>query len=195
MGSFLCTLKRTKSKNNIFELMKSNNKKRKLESIKISEFNKFNLDGVISECKVLDVYDGDTITVGFLINNTPLSQRLRLRWINTEEIKQSKNKPENIKIELIQRALIAKYRLVELLTGVYPSPNNSCKDIIKNNKKTFYVKFYKNDSFGRSISELYLDKDLKQCINLIMINENHSELFLKYETDKNKIENIRNKLL
>ena len=192
MGCLICKLKGTNEKNSIFDRMKYNTKKIKnLSSIPKSDFIKFNLDGVVTECKVLDVYDGDTVTVGFIINNVPLTQRLRLRWINTEEIKQKNNKSDDVKNELIKNALNAKYRLVELLTGIYPDSNKDCKEIIKNNKKTCYVKFYKNDSFGRSISEIYLDKQLKKCVNIMMIKENHSKLFLKYENNKDEIENIK----
>ena len=52
--------------------------------------------------RVIDVYDGDTITVIFLIENTPVQFKIRLSGIDTPEIKSGKKKLNSEKIAAIK---------------------------------------------------------------------------------------------
>ena len=146
------------------------------------EFKKINLNNLIIPAKVIDVYDGDTCTMGFSMYGVYLKKRCRLRWVNTEEIKQrKKGKTEEQRIALKRKALDAKHRLIELLTDVFPQNDTQCDGIIKRNTKIVYVKFFKDDPFGRGIAEIYLDKEMKRPVHQILIDEGHSELYTKYE--------------
>jgi endonuclease YncB( thermonuclease family) len=145
------------------------------------DFTEIDLNGLIVPAKLIDIYDGDTCTIGFKVYGVPLKKKCRLRWINTEEIKQSRKKPEKERFELKAKAYAAKYRLTDLMTDIQVCNEEDCGKAIKNNKKIVYVKFFENDSFDRSISEIYLDKALTKPIHKILIKEGHSKLFTKYE--------------
>ena len=92
---------------------------------------------------VLDVYDGDTITllidVGF---NIHLKQKCRLYGIDTPELR-TKNKKEK------ELAIKARDYLKELIL----------------NKKV-KIKTYKDDKYGRMLADIYLD-DIYVNMNLI----------------------------
>lgn len=160
-----------------------------LGSINKDEFNAFQLNGLVVRAKVIDVYDGDTCDIGFCLYGVPLCRRLRLRWINTEEIRQSKKLEEEERNRRKQNALNAKYRLVELVTGNKPANNEDCEKFIENNGKEIWVKFYNDDSFSRTVSEIYLNDEMTISVHETMIKEGHSELFGKYEnaSDLNEI--------
>jgi len=84
-----------------------------LESIEYESTQVFVLP--VSKGKVLKVYDGDTITLGFVFNNTVFRTQVRLLGIDTPEIK-STNEEEKRKALHAREAL--KYlvldRVVEL---------------------------------------------------------------------------------
>ena len=153
-----------------------------LNNISADSFAKFELSGLTLKCKVLHIYDGDTCDVGFKLFGVPLQRRLRLRWINTEEIRQSTKLADEVREQRKQRAIDAKYRLVEMLTGTKPKDDDDCKSVINNTTKEIWVKFCNDDNFSRSVSEIYLDSKLTTSVHELMIKEGHSELFDKYES-------------
>ena len=59
-------------------------------NLNIEEFEKFNFNGLVCPCRILNVYDGDTCTAGINWNNKYIQLRLRLKGINSPEIKPSK---------------------------------------------------------------------------------------------------------
>jgi len=161
-----------------------------LGNIPHDEFTKFQLSGLTLKCKVLHIYNGDTCDVGFELYGVALQRRLRLRWINTEEIRQSTKLVQEVREQRKQNAIYAKYRLVEMLTGSKPTDDTECKQFINATPKDIWVKFYDDDNFSRSVSEIYLDDKFKTSVHELMIKEGHSELFDKYE-NKTDIANIK----
>lgn len=47
----------------------------------------FTFDGLATNARVVDVYDGDTVTVVFYYNNQPIKQKMRLIGYDTPEMK------------------------------------------------------------------------------------------------------------
>jgi len=95
---------------------------------------------------VIDVYDGDTITViadlGFHIKQT---LKIRLAGINTPELKGDER----------EKGLISKKRLSDLVLG---------KEIILKTYKD------KQEKYGRWLGDVYLP-DTSISINTILLNE------------------------
>lgn len=56
--------------------------------------------------RVIDVYDGDTITVVFLLGNEPIQMKIRIKGIDTPEVKAGKGK---LKAEKIAGKLCRDY--------------------------------------------------------------------------------------
>ena len=99
--------------------------------------------------KVIDVYDGDTITVeldlGFKIKK---EEKIRLAGINTPEVRGEER----------ELGLTSRDRLRELILG---------KDIVIT---TFKDKKGKYGRYGRYIADIYLEGD-ESCINDLLVSE------------------------
>lgn len=87
------------------------------------KFEKFSFEDYKTVAKVLEVYDGDTVTLGFTIPNTNLAYRwkCRLNGIDTPELR-SKNTLEKERATLARNALIEKIPIgckVNILCGKF----------------------------------------------------------------------------
>ena len=153
-----------------------------LVDLKLEDFKKFDFNGTCCPCKIIDIYDGDTCIAGIKWNNQYIQIRLRLKGINSAEMKPPKN-IEN-RDSIIENAYLAKKKLIEYCTEESPENCKSkkeCEEIMKKNKKIIYVKMYHFDTFGRVISELYLDPEYNQSINKLMVDNGYAIKFDKYE--------------
>lgn len=153
-----------------------------LSDLKSEKFSKFDFNGVCCPCRVIDIYDGDTCNVGIKWDDKYIQLRLRLKGINTAEIKPKKNIENRDRV--IEDAYFAKKKLIEFCTDICPKDCKSkkeCVEIMEKNKKILYVKMYHFDVFGRVVSELYLDSEYKQCVNTKMVDEGYAIKFDKYE--------------
>lgn len=108
--------------------------------------------------KVIDIYDGDTITVAMCIHPSDCNIesvykfKVRMYGYNTEEIRQSKNKYNRDKIKelaLYQRDWI-KAQLYNIIV---------------------FMECLGNDKYGRILGKIFLDKEKQKCINDIIILE------------------------
>jgi endonuclease YncB( thermonuclease family) len=122
-------------------------------------------DGLIKLVKVIDVYDGDTITVAMCIhpnncdNSLVYKFKIRLYGYNTEEIKQPKNDPNrNEKKEwaIYQRNWIREQILNKLVL----------------------LECLGYDKYGRILGKIYLDYNRTQCINNIIVNKGIAPAYL-----------------
>lgn len=102
----------------------------------------FNLDGQEFKCKVIDVYDGDTVTIMFLFEGKPYKTKCRLLGIDTAEIRRSEND--------LEKEFALKTR-------------DHMRDLVLNKIK--YVKCGPNDKFGRLLVTIYDDNDSSCSIN------------------------------
>lgn len=142
----------------------------------------FSLKNKKKICKVLDVYDGDTITIGFNLKGFNIIKlKCRLLGIDTPEMKGSSD--ENIKKAIDAR----NYLIKEVSNIVINSSNNYTRNEIKNflgnSKKTINCLFDDMDKYGRLLITLYDDDG--NNINTKMINKGYAK---KYYGGKKDIE-------
>lgn len=105
----------------------------------------FTLEGKFLECKVIDVYDGDTVTIIFPFENNCYKKKCRLFGIDTPE-KRTKNLEEK------KAAIIAKEFLEEIVLN-----------------KIVWIKFEDWDKYGRLMGHIYKNKNSKNSINNMLV--------------------------
>lgn len=127
----------------------------------------FSLKGVKTYARVVDVYDGDTITIVIDINNFFLKFKCRLNGIDTCEIR-SKN------IQNKQLALQAKHRLFNLITNHTVDELYNKKDLVdyfEKNVSIIWVHCLDFDKYGRLLIDCYSSTDELQSFSQILIDE------------------------
>ena len=170
-----------------------NNKKNdKISDDKINEFNihntdKFSLNVLFNEdlvdARVVDIYDGDTITCVLSINKKYYNFKVRLAGIDTCELK-SKNEDNKL------LAVNAKKRLCQLIIPDFDFNDKNNKELNKGldkilNEKCYIIKIRLGefDLYGRILGWLYnkdskINPPIEESFNHILIKEN---LAYKYE--------------
>ena len=129
----------------------------------------FNLQGHIKVCKVVSVYDGDTIKVCFYHNNIINKWNIRLLGLDTPELRPSRklvNRDDEIKKGKDSR---------DYLKSILLTPDEN------NQPKLFYLKCYDFDKYGRLLGEIFeynpillsdsSDKDTNFNNNIFDINQ------------------------
>jgi len=163
------------------------NSNEKLNNYNINNTQKFSLNLLFKEelvkVRVVNIYDGDTITGILPINNQYYNFKIRLAGIDTCEIK---SKCEENKILAIK----AKKRLCQLIIPDFNFDDESNKELNKEldkilNEKCYIIKIKLGefDLYGRVLGWLYDKKadittPIDQSFNNILINEH---LAYKYE--------------
>ena len=126
-----------------------------LQKINFATVPLFTFAGKIQPVKITDIYDGDTITVGLLLGDTPYRFKLRLAGIDTPEMKPLLTTPNR---DLhIQAAICARQFLDAQVGG-----------------RIIWVKFEKEEKYGRLMGYLYrsmedLTEGTTNSINQLMI--------------------------
>lgn len=113
---------------------------------------KFSLNGLKSWVRVVDVYDGDTITVVMHYNNNVYQFAIRLLGIDAPEIR-SRDVMEK------QRAILVRDRLFSMITG-YDGSSLSASTIVKMLLERVYLVWldcHDFDAFGRILGDVYLE--------------------------------------
>lgn len=127
----------------------------------------FSLKGLKSYARVIDVYDGDTITIVIDIDNFFLKFKCRLQGIDTCEIR-SKN------IKNKELAILAKYRLFNLITGQNINEINNKKELLEyfdKNISIIWVHCLDFDKYGRLLIDCYSSPDDDRSFSQILIDE------------------------
>lgn len=127
----------------------------------------FSLNGLTSYARVIDVYDGDTITIVLEVNGFFLKFKCRLNGIDTCEIK-SKNTLNR------QTALKARDRLFNLITGKHIDNNDSKKEITEYLDRHVYmvwVHCLEFDKYGRVLIECYASEHSDVSFSQILLQE------------------------
>jgi endonuclease YncB( thermonuclease family) len=106
----------------------------------------FSLKGKFLYCKVINVYDGDSITMAVPINGSPYKMKCRLEYIDTPEIR-TKNLHEKAK------GLAARDWLREQI-----------------NDKKLWVMCGDFDKYGRLLCNLFTTEEKKNSINEQLVN-------------------------
>lgn len=138
--------------------------KYRLNSAEFSELPKFSLNGMRKKCKILKIYDGDTLWLASTLFNDKLYRfNIRMLGYDSPEMKPLLNNP-NRDSEIIA-AKSAKKFLEELILN-----------------KIVNVRFYDFDKYGRPLCEIYTNSTDKKClfsgrekicVNTLMIEKGH----------------------
>ncbi len=104
----------------------------------------FTVDGDWLQCKVIDVYDGDTVTIIFPFSGSHYKDKCRLFGIDTPELR-TKNTEEKV------AGIAARDWLRERILN-----------------KVIWIEFKGKDKYGRFMGNLYEKKD-GESINMILV--------------------------
>lgn len=125
----LCSKIKIKENNNLHH-------EQELMNNSFSNLQKFTFEGIITKCRVVDVYDGDTVIIIFFNNNKPIKKSFRMFGYDSPEIKPLKSiEARSLHIEA---ANVSKKKLSELTFN-----------------KLLWVKFMNEDKYGRLMGELF----------------------------------------
>jgi hypothetical protein len=105
-----------------------------------------------------NIYDGDTLSIIFVYNGTPVKYRCRALGYDSPEMKPSLSNPNRTAEKALAQK--AKDRFIELLT--------------KHADKNIFIKCHEFDKYGRLLVEIWNYVD-KESINTIMIDEGHGK--------------------
>lgn len=139
-----------------------------MESLTYESVSLFTLDGLNTKCKVLDVYDGDTVTVAIELNGFGFVKfNCRLFGIDTAEMRGGT-------VETKNNAVTARNTLIHLLTGIeIPDDHKLTRPEIRNrinqSKNLVDCIFGEMDKYGRPLITLF-DHN-KSNINQLMIEK------------------------
>ena len=121
----------------------------------------FSLEGIFCECKVVDVYDGDTCKVVFPLHDKLYRWNVRLDGYDTPEMRPRKNKPN--REQEIAAAKEAKKFLKDL--------------VMKSPEQLVYIKCKEFDKYGRLLADLFVCQDDKCSVNQMMIDNGHGYVY------------------
>jgi endonuclease YncB( thermonuclease family) len=116
----------------------------------------FTMKGKEMYCRVISVYDGDTVDIVFYENDVPKHYKFRLYGVDTPEMKPPKN-CEN-REEIIQSAIRAK----EYLSGLILD-------------KTVWIEFHNEEKYGRLMGTIYKNKSKLVNINRLLIQNGYGK--------------------
>ena len=137
----------------------------------------YSLKNLLMEGKVVNVYDGDTIHVVFVINNQLVKYNCRLLGIDSPEIC-PKNVHDKTKRELeIASAIKSRNFLITEVTGLTPEEaitKKAIKELCGKSRKLIWIKCYDFDKYGRLLVELFLNKNDPVSLNKKMVNANYA---------------------
>lgn len=116
----------------------------------------FSLDGNFVECKVVDVYDGDTCKVVFPLNQKMYRWNVRLTGYDTPEMRPPRSQ-EN-RDEEINAARLARDFL---------------KSKVMNDDQLVFIKCGEFDKYGRLLGTLFINQEDEVSVNDLMIQNGH----------------------
>ena len=136
----------------------------KLEKLKqaTEETPQFSFKGVKTLCKVVDVYDGDTVKIVFYYKDDLFKWPVRLYGINTPELRPSLKLPN--RDEIIRKGKEARDYVIDLCNNVDNLIHFECLG---------------NDKYGRLLGILYLNEDYTNSINDLLLKNNHAVEYMK----------------
>jgi endonuclease YncB( thermonuclease family) len=117
----------------------------------------FTMNGKEKWCKVINVYDGDTVDIIFYNTDELMHYKLRLYGIDTPELKPLKSISN--RDEIIAKAQSAKKYLETLIQN-----------------KIVYVRFCNEEKYGRLMGSIYLSKKSSEIsVNQMLVDAGHAK--------------------
>jgi endonuclease YncB( thermonuclease family) len=134
----------------------------------------FTLNGIKTYARLVDVYDGDTITCIIPIFNKYYKFHIRLNDLDTCEIK-SKNE------ELKKRALLARHKILNIvcknnILDIHCS-RKEIQHYLSKNTYLVYLECLTFDKYGRLLANVYETHTSEQTFSQLLIKERLGYLY------------------
>jgi endonuclease YncB( thermonuclease family) len=137
----------------------------------------FTLENNVYTAKVVDIYDGDTVTCAFKLFDNYYKFTVRLYGIDTCELK-SKNREQALRARMRLYELVTKTSSKDIDPGI---PRNNLRTLLKGSECIVLLKCGKFDKYGRLLGTLYATTIDESSFNEILIAE---KLAYPYYGDK-----------
>ena len=123
----------------------------------------FSLNGINTFARVVNVVDGDTISLIIPIFDKYFKFRVRINGIDTCEIHSNDKKIKD-------KGLKAKYRVIELLSkqNVLCTTKKQIIDLFNNNIYIVWVECLGFDKYGRLLANVFFDNKTKSIANILI---------------------------
>lgn len=151
----------------------------------------FSLIGKEMHCRVLDIYDGDTLTVVLNIFEQYFKFTIRLCGIDTCELKSCSEQNKHLAIK-------ARNRLFELITGSnYESHDFKSKNDVKryfdSSVSIIWIQCQEFDKYGRLLANLFKTQGDELSFSDTLIRENLAYAYLgdKKLTETEQLEKLQ----
>ena len=149
----------------------------KLSKCNMEDVAEFSLNGIKTLGKVVDIYDGESCKIILLNGNVLMRFNCRLKFIDTPEMKPSKNKP-NREIE-IKNAIKCRNKLLQLTTSCNINLDDNLNKsqitkLMKLNNKVIKVQCHEFDKYGRLLVELIVND---KTANDILVEEGFAKSY------------------
>lgn len=144
----------------------------------IDNTNEFSFTCKEDVCRLIDIYDGDTVTVIIPINKEYWQYRIRIHGINTPEIR-------TLDLDEKEKGYKARQRVIELLCGedtplTTESSKKEIQAYLKSNIFLVWLKCYDFCSFGRILADVYSynqETGAGQNVAEVLLKENLCEVY------------------
>lgn len=122
-------------------------------------------------CKVVHVYDGDTVHVVIEFGGGFVKLNVRLTGIDTPEMRPPRSQEDR---DVEKRAAIqTRNRVASLVTGQEVDPDlHSIDDVMDNSRQLVWLDAGEDDKYGRVLGRLVLDDG--RCVNDVLIEEGYA---------------------
>ena len=136
------------------------------ENLNIHEIPFFSLEGLNTWCRVIDIYDGDTITVVIPLMTSMYKFHIRLYGIDKPEIKSLVQQEKD-------KAIISRNRLIELCTNVATNlkSRKEVQQFLSENIYLIWINAYKMDKYGRVLANVYKSPEDTVSFTKTLIDE------------------------
>lgn len=133
---------------------------REFETLDAAAVPYFSFEDKCFWCRIVKVYDGDSVTGIIKFENTFYKISIRLNGIDACEIRSNTN------VFLKNKAIACKERLTQLLD--FKDPRTNCM---------VWIVCYRNDKFGRVLADIYTSPDSRVKIQDILVSENMAYVY------------------
>jgi endonuclease YncB( thermonuclease family) len=127
----------------------------------------FTLENNVYFAKVIDIYDGDTVTCAFKLFDNYYKFAVRLYGIDTCELK-SKNREQALRARMRLYELVTKMSSKEIDLGI---ARKNLRTVLENSECIVILKCGKFDKYGRLLGTLYATDNNEQSFNQILVSE------------------------
>lgn len=130
---------------------------------------KFTLEGLKCEGRVVDIYDGDTMTCVIPVHGRMYKYDIRMKGIDTPELK-SKNENEKKKAVDARNFLIRKILCNVELDNDFCCLGHNCKrkdiqNFFQKHVVLIWIQCYEFEKYGRLLADIYPLSNKDECLS------------------------------